>query len=100
MPPVPHTVASPLTEALVMTRAMLSAVKAADWEQLKCLEQARAPLVQRQHPTDVVSRAQIGQILAYDRQLQALLGNVRDEVARQWLRAHRGSQAMAACAQR
>ncbi len=83
-----------------MTRAMLSAAQAADWERLKCLEQTRAPLVQRQHPTDVVSRAQVEQILAYDLQLHALLGNARDEVARQWQHAWSGSQAIAACAQR
>ena len=84
----------------MITRAMLSAAQAADWEQLKSLEQTRVPLVHRRHPTDVVSRAQIEQILAYDLQLQALLGTARDEVARQWQRARSGSQAITAYAQR
>ncbi|HZX71015.1 MAG TPA: hypothetical protein VFE77_09370, partial [Rhodanobacter sp.] len=48
---------------------------------------------------DIVSRAQIEQIQAYDLQLQALLGNARDAGARQWQRAHRRSRAIAACAQ-
>ncbi|MEO8778406.1 MAG: flagellar protein FliT [Rhodanobacter sp.] len=100
MAPLPYTVASPLTEALVMTRGMLAAAKLADWDQLKSLEQTRAPLLHRPHPVDLVSRAQIEQILAYDLQLQAMLGNARDEVARQWQRARSGSQAITAYAQR
>ena len=99
MPPSPGTAASPLTQALVMTRAMLSAAKEADWEQLSGLEQSREPLVRRQHPADVVSRAQIEQILAYDRQLQTLLGNARDVVARKWQDERSRAQAIAAYAQ-
>lgn len=83
-----------------MTREMLSAAKEEDWEQLLRLEEARAPLVRRQHPTDIVTRAQIEQILAYDLQLQALVGHARDAVARQWERQHGRSQAIAAYAQR
>jgi hypothetical protein len=88
-----------LTHALVITRAMLSAAKQADWEQLQELEQAREPLLRRQHPTDVVSRAQVEQILAYDLQLKALLGNARDAVARQWQDERSRFQAIAAYAQ-
>ena len=83
-----------------MTREMLSAAQDADWEQLLCLEEARAPLVRRQHPADLVSRAQIEQILAYDLQLQALVGNARNAVAGQWQRQRSRSQAIAAYAQR
>lgn len=86
----------PLTQALAITRAMLSAAKIADWDELQHLEEVREPLVRRQHPTDVISRAQIEQILAYDRQLQALLGNVRDEVGRLWQDEHTRFQAIAA----
>ncbi|HZX71645.1 MAG TPA: flagellar protein FliT [Rhodanobacter sp.] len=94
-----HVGCEALAQALVMTREMLSAAKGADWEQLLRLEEARAPLVRRQHPADIVSRAQIEQIQAYDLQLQALLGNARDAGgARQWQRAHRRSRAIAACA--
>jgi hypothetical protein len=84
-----------LAQALVMTREMLSAAKGADWEQLSRLEEARAPLARRQHPADIVSRAQIEQILAYDLQLQALLGNALDVVARQWQRGDSWSRAIA-----
>ena len=89
---------SALTSALIITRAMLSAAREEDWEQLLQLEEARAPLVHRQHGTDVVSQAQLGQILAYDRQLQALLGNARDAIARQWQQDRGRAQAIAAYA--
>ncbi|MEO6800681.1 MAG: flagellar protein FliT [Rhodanobacter sp.] len=93
----PGLAGSALTQALVVTRAMLSAAKAADWDQLKYLEQTRVPLVRRQHPADTVSRAQIEQILAYDLQLQAMLGNARDALPRQWQRGLGRSQAVAVC---
>lgn len=88
----------PLTQALAITRAMLAAAKVADWDELQRLEEVREPLVRREHPTDVISRAQIEQILAYDRQLQALLGNARNEVARSWQGEHARFQAVAAYA--
>lgn len=97
-PPVIAT-ASALTSALVITRAMLIAARREDWEQLLQLEEARAPLVHRQHGDDVVSLAQLGQILAYDRQLQALLGQARDAVARQWQQERGRARAIAAYAQ-
>ncbi|TAL88350.1 MAG: flagellar protein FliT [Rhodanobacter sp.] len=79
---------------------MLAVAKQADWAQLLQLEQEREPLVRRQHPTDLISRAQIEQILAYDRQLQALVGNARDAVAQLWQDERSRSQAIAAYAQR
>jgi len=91
--------ASALTSALVITRAMLAAARQEDWQQLLQLEEARAPLVHRQHGSDVVTQAQLGQILAYDRQLQALLGQARDAVARQWQQEHGRARAIAAYAQ-
>lgn len=91
--------ASALTSALVITRAMLAAARQEDWQQLLQLEEARAPLVHRQHGSDVVSQAQLGQILAYDRQLQALLGQARDAVARQWQQERGRARAIAAYAQ-
>ncbi|CAM5451311.1 flagellar protein FliT [Rhodanobacter lindaniclasticus] len=91
--------ASALTSALIITRAMLAAARQEDWEQLLQLEEARAPLVHRQHGSDVVAQAQLGQILAYDRQLQALLGKARDAIARQWQGERGRAQAIAAYAQ-
>lgn len=78
---------------------MLAAARQEDWQQLLQLEEARAPLVHRQHGSDVVSQAQLGQILAYDRQLQALLGQARDAVARQWQQERGRARAIAAYAQ-
>jgi len=91
---------SPLTQALVLTRAMLTAAQQGDWDQLLHLEETREPLLRRQHVADVVTQAQLGQILAYDRQLQALLGKARDAVARQWQEERGRAQAIAAYAQR
>ena len=91
--------ASALTSALIITRAMLTAARQEDWEQLMQLEEARAPLLHRQHGSDVVSQAQLGQILACDRQLQALLGQARDAVVRQWQQERGRAQAIAAYAQ-
>ncbi len=99
MEPSTHTATAPLTQALALTHAMLSAAKEADWPKLLQLEQARESLIRRQHPTDVVSRARIEQILAYDRQLLALLGTAREAVARQWQAQRSRSQAIAAYAQ-
>jgi hypothetical protein len=90
-----HAGREALAQALVLTREMLSAAKGADWEQLWRLEETRAPLVRRQHPADIVSRAQIEQILAYDLQLQALLGSARDAIAGQWQRGDSWSRAIA-----
>ncbi|MGB3269976.1 MAG: flagellar protein FliT [Rhodanobacter sp.] len=99
MSPSPAAATSALTSALVITRAMLAAARQEDWQQLLQLEEARAPLVHRQHGSDVVSQAQLGQILAYDRQLQALLGQARDAVARQWQQERGRARAIAAYAQ-
>ncbi|MGB3463107.1 flagellar protein FliT [Rhodanobacter lindaniclasticus] len=97
-PPVIAT-ASALTSALVITRAMLTAARREDWEQLLQLEEARAPLVHRQHGDDAVTQAQLGEILACDRQLQALLGSAREALAHQWQRERDRAQAIAAYAQ-
>ena len=75
---------SPLTQALAITRTMLLAAQAADWEKLLRLEEQREPLLRRQHPADEVSRVQIGEVLASDHQLQLLLATARDAVASQW----------------
>lgn len=90
---------SALTSALIITRAMLAAARQEDWEQLLQLEAARAPLVHRQHGTDAASQAQLGQILACDRELQALLTKARDATARQWQQERGRVQAIAAYAQ-
>ncbi|TPG07478.1 flagellar protein FliT [Rhodanobacter glycinis] len=75
---------------------MLAAAHAQDWEQLSTLEATREPLLRRQHPADAVSHAQLGEVLAYDRELQALVGQARDSVAQQWQRENGRAQAIAA----
>ena len=99
MSPSPAATASALTSALVITRAMLTAARREDWQQLLQLEEARAPLLHRQHGSDPATQAQLGEILACDRQLQALLGHARDAVARQWQQEHVRARAIAAYAQ-
>ncbi len=99
MPPSTFEGNSALTSALVITRAMLAAARAEDWQQLLQLEQARAPLVHRQHDHDATAQAQLGQILACDRQLQAMLATARETLAQQWQRERDRAQAIAAYAQ-
>jgi hypothetical protein len=89
---------SPLAQALAITRSMLAAAQAGDWERLAGLETTREPLLLRQHAADAASHAQLGEVLAYDRELQALVGRARDAVAQQWQRENGRAQAIAAYA--
>ncbi|MFC5436802.1 flagellar protein FliT [Rhodanobacter umsongensis] len=90
---------APLLQALAITRTMLAAAQAGDWQQLSALEATREPLLHRQHPADAASHAQLGEVLAYDRELQALVGQARDDAARQWQRENGRAQAIAAYGQ-
>lgn len=90
---------TPLMQALAITRSMLVAAHAQDWQQVSVLEASREPLLRRQHPADAASHAQLGEVLAYDRELQALVGQARDDVARQWQRENGRAQAIAAYGQ-
>jgi hypothetical protein len=94
----PATPESPLALALAITQSMLSAAQAGDWERVAGLEATREPLLLRQHSADAVSQAQLGEVLAYDRELQALVGRARDAVAQQWQRENGRAQAIAAYA--
>lgn len=90
---------TPLVQALAITRSMLVAAHAQDWQQVSVLEATREPMLRRQHPADAASHAQLGEVLAYDRELQALVGQARDDVARQWQRENGRAQAIAAYGQ-
>ena len=90
---------TPLVQALAITRSMLVAAHAQDWQQVSVLEATREPMLRRQHPADAASHAQRGEVLAYDRELQALVGQARDDVARQWQRENGRAQAIAAYGQ-
>jgi hypothetical protein len=94
----PATTESPLAQALAITRSMLSAAQVGDWDRVTSLESIREPLLLRQHPADAASLAQLDEVLAYDRELQALVGQARDAVARQWQRENGRAQAIAAYA--
>jgi hypothetical protein len=90
---------TPLRQALAITRTMLAAAHACDWEQFAALESTREPLLHRQHSADTASLAQLGEVMAYDRELQELVGQARDDVARQWQRENGRAQAIAAYVQ-
>ena len=85
-----------LERALQLTRNMLEAARAGEWLQLIELEAEREPWLLRQHASDAASLAQLGEILAYDRQLQTVVGKERDSIARQWQRETDSTRAIAA----
>jgi hypothetical protein len=53
----------------------------------------------RRHASDPATLAQLGEILAYDRELQAIVGGARDSAAEQWQRETGRARAIAAYAQ-
>lgn len=99
MTPSTREADSPLTQALIITRAMLLVAQASDWDQLLQLEEQREPLLRREHPADEQTRVQIGEILATDRQVQALLATARDAVALRWQDDRGRARAIAAYGQ-
>ena len=86
-----------IEQALQLSRDMLSAAQAQEWEQLASLEAQREPLLRREHSADVVE--QLGEILACDRELRTLVRQARDEAAAQWQRQSGQARAIRAYAQ-
>jgi flagellar protein FliT len=86
----------PLALAMTLTRAMLDAARAGDWERLIALEAERHPLVVRPVPQDDDSLRQLGELLACDRELYALISQARDTAAGQWQVEHDRARAIAA----
>ena len=84
--------------ALQLTRSMLAAAQAQDWSRLIELEAEREPLLLRRHASDPDSLARLEEILAYDRQLQAIVGRARDSAAEQWQQETDRARAIAAYA--
>ncbi|KZC43661.1 MULTISPECIES: flagellar protein FliT [Rhodanobacter] len=82
--------------ALGLTRAMLAAAQTQEWSRLVELEAEREPLLLRQHASDPDSLARLDEILAYDRQLQAIVGCARDSAAVQWQQETDRARAIAA----
>ena len=84
-------------QALQLTRDMLGAGQAQEWERLAALEAQRDPLLRREHSADVVY--QLSEILACDRELRTLVRQARDEAAAQWQRQSGQARAIRAYAQ-
>ena len=87
-----------LERALQLTRDMLAAARAQEWSRLIELEAEREPLLLRKHASDPDSLARLDEILAYDRQLQVIVGGARDSAAEQWQRGTDRARAIAAYA--
>jgi citrate lyase beta subunit len=75
-----------LEQALQLTRQMLDAASVQDWARLIELEEDREPLLLCQHASDPDSLARMDEILAYDRELRAMVVSARDLAAEQWQR--------------
>ncbi|MGN2254650.1 flagellar protein FliT [Frateuria sp. GZRe12] len=88
--------ARPLAMALALTRAMLEAARAGEWEQLVALEAERHPLVMRPVAQDEDSVRQLGELLAIDRELNALVTQARDQAGEQWQAGQDRARAIAA----
>lgn len=88
--------ALPLALALALTRAMLDAARAGDWEQLVALEAERHPLVMRPVAQEEDNVRQLGELLALDRELNALVSTARDEAGTQWQGEQDRARAIAA----
>ena len=86
----------PLALAMTLTRAMLDAARAGDWERLIALEAERHPLVVRPIPQGADSVRQLGELLACDRELHALVSHARDTAGEQWQTEHNRARAIAA----
>lgn len=93
---MPHESAI-VDQALQLTRDMLGAGQAQEWDRLATLEAQREPLLRREHSSDVVY--QLGEILACDRELRALVRQARDDAAAQWQRENGRARAISAYAQ-
>jgi ribosomal 50S subunit-associated protein YjgA (DUF615 family) len=84
-------------QALQLTRDMLGAGQAQEWDRLAALEAQRDPLLRREHSVDVVY--QLSEILACDRELRAMVRQARDEAAAQWQRENGRARAISVYAQ-
>ena len=88
--------ALPLALAMTLTRAMLEAAREGDWEQVVALEAERHPLVMRPVANDEDSVRQLGELLALDRELNALVTRARDQAGAQWQADQDRARAIAA----
>ncbi|MEI7035936.1 flagellar protein FliT [Fulvimonas yonginensis] len=86
----------PLARALALTRQMLEAARGEDWERLIALETERHPWVMQPLTRDEDCVRQLGELLALDRELYALISHARDRAGEQWQAEHDRARAIAA----
>jgi hypothetical protein len=86
----------PLALALALTRAMLEAARTGDWDQLIALEAQRHPLVTQPVAQGEDSVRQLGELLALDRDIHALVSQARDAAGEHWQSEHDRARAIAA----
>lgn len=82
--------------ALELTRAMLEAARAGDWDRLIALEAERHPLVMQPVANGPDSLRLLGELLALDRELYALISQARDAAGEQWQAGQDRARAIAA----
>ena len=88
-----------LTRALQLSQQMLAAAQAQAWDTVTALDAERDPLLLGAHAPDATTRAQLAQILACNRELEAQVARARDVVAAHWQRENARLQAVAAYTQ-
>ena len=86
----------PMALALALTRAMLEAARAGDWEQVVALEAERQPLAMQPATPDEDGMRQLGDLLALDRELRELVTQARDAAGGQWQAEQDRARAIAA----
>ncbi len=87
---------SALDHVLALSRAMLAAARAADWERLAAIEAEREPHVMQPHAAAPHAQQRLAEILACDRELMRLVAAARDAAAMQWKLESGRAQAIAA----
>ncbi len=87
-----------LAHAVQLSQQMLVAAHAQAWDTVTALDAERDPLLLGAHAPDAATRAQLAQILACNRELEAHVARARDAVAVQWQHENTRLQAIAAYA--
>lgn len=87
---------SPLSEALELTRAMLTAAKAADWLQFTRLHERRAQLLKPGLHNHADAASLLPLLDAAQKELTAVIASAHDDVRRNLLDSQRGYAAASA----
>ncbi|SEJ08147.1 flagellar protein FliT [Frateuria terrea] len=86
----------PMALALALTRVMLDAARTGDWEQVVALEAERQPLAMQPVAGDADSVRQLGELLALDCEVRALVTQARETAGAQWQAGQDRARAIAA----